>query len=247
MPPKYHLNFDVTFLTLLSILGLILVIVLTAYPPTATVALPWRKPIIGSIFSIICILGALAVFSPNQCLKIFELKNKNSSNSDSGAFVSHGLSASLRGHHPSCGNFAAHVFHARNKTFCAACTGLLIGALLAQTGAFIYFFANWGVFEQNSSLMVSLGALGVGLGLFQFMFRNVVRLSLNTFFVLGTLFILVGIDRTVQSLIFDLFVVSLILFWLFTRISLSQWDHKRICLDCSVTGCELAAYKKGEI
>jgi uncharacterized membrane protein (UPF0136 family) len=241
MPPKHHSNFDVTFLTLLSILGLILVTVLTAYPPTANVAVPWRKPLIGSIFSIICILGALAVFSPNQCLKIFKLKNKNSSNSGLGAFVSHRLSPSLKGHHPSCGNFAAHVFQVRNKTFCAACTGLFIGALLALTGALIYSFNNWGVFEQNSYLMVSLGVLGVGLGLFQFKFRNFVRLSLNTFFVLGTLFVLVGIDERVQSLIFDLFVLSMILFWLFTRISLSQWDHKRICLECHVTDCELAA------
>jgi hypothetical protein len=241
MPPKHNSNFDVTFLTLLSILGLILVTVLADYPPAATVIVPWRKPFIGSIFSIICILGVLAVFSPSQCLKIFELKKKNSSNSGSSRFVSHGLSVSLRGHHPSCENFAAHVFQARNKTFCAACTGLLIGGLLALTGALIYFFGNWGVFGQNSSLMVLLGLFGVGLGLFQFKFRNVVRLSLNTFFVLGTLFVLVGIDETVQSLIFDLFVVSLILFWLFTRISLSQWDHKRICLECNVAGCELAA------
>lgn len=241
MSPKHHRSFDITFLILISFLGLLLIAVLTAYPPIATGSLPWRKPLIGSIFSLICILGILAVFLPTQCLKVLELRKKeNPGNSNSGKFVSHRVSSSLQGHHPSCGKFSAHVFRIRSKTFCAACTGLLFGGLLALTGALLYFFGNWRFAEQNGSLMVFVGILGVGLGLFQFKFRNVVRLSLNIFFVLGTLFILIGIDEFVHSLMVDLFVVSLILFWLFTRISLSQWDHERICSDCNVAGCEFA-------
>jgi hypothetical protein len=241
MPSKHHRNFDVAFLVLTSFLGLLLIAILTAYPPTATRNIPWRKPLIGSIFSSICILGILAVFSPTRCLRILELrKNGNLSNSSSGKFVSHGLASSLQGHHPSCGKFAAHIFQVRGRTFCAACMGLLLGGLLALAGALLYFFGGWWVAGQNSSLMVLLGILGVGFGLFQFKFRNLVRFSLNTFFVLGTLFILIGIDGIVYSLMFDLFVVSLVLFWLFTRISLSQWDHERICSDCDVAGCEFA-------
>ena len=241
MSPKHHRSFDMIFPILISFLGLLLIAVLTAFPPIVTGNIPWRKPLIGSIFSSICILGILAVFSPTQCLKILELrKKKSTSNFSSGKFVSHRLSSSLQGHHPNCGKFSAHVFRIRSKTFCAACTGLFFGGLLALTGALLYFFGNWRIAEQNSSLMVLLGILGVGLGLFQFKFRNLVRLLLNTLFVLGTLVILIGIDEFVHSLMFDLFVVGLILFWLFTRISLSQWDHKRICSDCNVAGCELA-------
>jgi hypothetical protein len=240
MPPKHHRNFDMVFLVLTSFIGLLLIAVLTAYPPIATRNIPWRKPLIGSIFSTICILGTLAAFLPTQCLKIIEFrKKKTPSNSSLSKFVSHRLSPSLRGHHPNCGNFSAHVFQIRSKTFCAACTGLLLGGILALSGAFLYFFGNWQVAMQTSSVMVLLGILGVGLGLFQFKFRNILRLSLNTFFVPGTLFILIGIDVLVYNLMFDLFVVSLILFWLYTRISLSQWDHKRICSDCNNIGCEL--------
>ncbi len=232
---------DMTFLILISFLGLLLIAVMTVYPPSVTGNLSWRKTLIGSIFSSICILGILAVFSPTQCSKIFKLRKKgNNSNSSSTKLISHGLSSSMQGHHPSCGKFAAHVFQIRSKTFCAACVGLLLGGLLALAGALLYFFGNWRVPEQNSSIMVLVGILGVGLGLFQFKFRNLVRLSLNTFFVLGTLFILIGVDEFVQSLMVDLFVVSVIFFWLFTRISLSQWDHKRICSDCKVVGCEFA-------
>lgn len=241
MPPKNYYSSDITFLVLVSFLGLLIIAVLTVFPPAVTGNLPWRKPLIGSIFSSICIFGILAVFSPTQCLKILILRKKeNLSNSSSGKFASHTLSPSLQGHHPSCGKFSAHIFRIRSKTFCAACVGLLLGGLLALTGALLYFFGNCHVVEQSSSLMVLVGILGVGLGLFQFKFRNLLRLSLNTFFVLGTLLILIGIDEFVQSLMIDLFVVSLILFWLFTRISLSQWDHKRICSDCNIAGCEFA-------
>jgi hypothetical protein len=214
---------------------------MTIFPPTVTGILPWRKPLIGSIFSSICILGILAVFSPTQCSKILKLRKKeNIRNSSSAKLISHGLSSSLQGHHPRCGKYTAHVFQIRNKTFCAACVGLLLGGLLALIGSLLYFFGNWHIVEQNSILIVLVGILGVGLGLFQFKFRNLVRLSLNTFFVLGTLFILIGIDEFVYSLMVDLFVVSLILFWLFTRISLSQWDHERICSECNIAGCEFA-------
>lgn len=241
MPLKHYRSFDLCFLVLTSFIGLLITVALTAYPPMATGNLPWRKPLIGSVFSLICILGTLAVFSPTNCLKILEFRKKrNPSNLRSGKFITHKLSPILRGHHPSCGNFSAHVFQIRSETFCAACTGLLLGGLGALAGALLYFFGNWHVTEQSSIVMVLLGILGVGLSFFQFKFRNVVRLSLNTFFVLGTIFILIGIDKIVHSLIIDLFVVSLNLLWLFTRITISQWDHRRICSDCNVTGCGLA-------
>lgn len=240
MSTKHHQSFDVGFLIFISLIGLVITVALTAYPPITARNLTWRKPLIGSIYSLICILGTIAVFSPNNCLKILEFQKKNPRNFISNKVIFHKVSPSLRGHHPSCGNFVAHIFQIGNKIFCAACTGLLFGGLLALAGALFYFFGSFYVAEPTRSVMVLLGILGVGLGFFQFKFRNIVRLSLNSFFVLGTLFILIGIDEIVHSLMVDLFIVSLILFWLFTRISLSQWDHKRICSSCNVTSCELA-------
>jgi len=243
MPPKKQCNFDITFLIFLSFLGLLIIVLLIAFPPNISGNVPWRKSLIGSIFSAICVLGVLAVFSPTQCSSILKLKpkkNKASKNSNAGMFASHISSTSLQGHHPTCGKFSAHIFRVGNRRFCAACTGLLFGGLIALVGALVYFFDIWQVTEQNSSVVVVFGILGVGLGLFQFKFSNIVRLLLNTSFVMGTLLILIGIDVLVHSLMFDLFVVSLILFWLFTRISLSQWDHQRICSQCNIVDCGLA-------
>lgn len=236
MSPKHNVSSDITYLTFIALLGLLLIVMLTFFPPTTTENIPWRKPLIGSIFSTICILGCLAVFSPTQCSKIFKNKKKNS-DSKLDQLFSHSKSSSMQGHHPRCGSYTAHTFRVKGRIFCAACVGLLLGGLLALSGTLLYFFVNWHIAE-HSSLLVSVGGIGVGSGLFQYKFRSLTRLSLNTAFVLGTFLILIGIDEMVHSLMIDLFVVSLILFWLYTRVSLSQWDHERICSDCRVVDCD---------
>jgi len=236
-------SFDITYLVIMSFLGLFFTGILTVYPPTVHENLLWRKPLIGSIFGLICVFGILAVFSPTRCSRVFDFGKKKPSHPHLSKFASHGASSALRGHHPDCGNFAAHVFRMSDKTFCAACTGLLLGGFLALAGTILYFFSNWSV-EQSSSLVVWAGLLGVGFGLFQFKFRSFIRLFLNIFFVLGTFFILVGVDELVHSVTVDLFLVALTVFWLFTRISLSQWDHERICYACKVATCEFGIKKR---
>ncbi len=90
--------------------------------------------------------------------------------------------------------------------------------------------------------------MGVGFGLFQFKFRSFVRFLLNIFFVFGTFFILIGVDKLVHNAIVDLFLVAVTLLWLLTRISLSQWDHERICCVCKVATCQFADEKEeGEL
>ena len=229
---------DIKYQLLVSIIGLLLVFLLTIFPPIVTGDFPWRKMVIGSIFSIFCVLGILAVFSPNQCGKIFN-KKKKTVGSDSTKLVSHGASNVFQGHHLTCGKFTAHIFRIKDKTWCAACVGLLLGGLLALVGVSVYFFCDWQI-AGHSSLMILFGIVGVSFGLFQFKFGNIVRLVVNTFFVLGTLLMLIGVDALIRSLVFDLFVISLIVFWLFTRISLSQWDHEVICSGCETENCSIA-------
>jgi hypothetical protein len=217
---------------------LLLILLLTAFPPTVTGDAPWRKPVVGSIFSIICILGVSAVFLPNKCLGILNVEKKNNTTSDSSNPALHGKSNTLQGHHPTCGNYDAHIARINGKIVCAACTGLLLGGILALALASIYFFGGWNVTE-HSCLLVWLGVVGIIFALFQFKFRSNFRLVMNTIFVLGALLVLIGIDDLVRSLVFDLFVVSLVLFWLYTRISLSQWDHEVICSGCDIENCEV--------
>jgi len=103
-------------------------------------------------------------------------------------------------------------------------------------GTFVYFFVGW-LIEGFAFLTVLIGVLGVILGFLQLEFRSLVRLALNVFFVLGALLILIGIDALIESLFVDVFLLGIIVFWIFTRIQLSQWDHYRICSKCDMP-CE---------
>ena len=238
--PRSHI---LIFMIAVSFFGLFLVATLAINPPTIEENLPWRKPVIGSIFGSICVLGIIAVFFPKQCSAMsHSAKGDRDLSSNEKNLDSHESTPDLKGHHPDCGSFSAHVVQTDNKTFCAACTGLLLGALMALAGTPIYFLGYWHI-EQNGLLAILVGTLGVGLGLFQFRFRSLVRLVVNTFFVLGAFLALVGIDKIIQSLLADFFLIVLTVFWLFTRILLSQWDHWRICYTCR-DPCEIREVQK---
>ncbi len=231
-------NRPLMFLLCMSFFGVLLSVLLAFFPPVLHEDFVLRKPIVGSVFGLICVLGIFAAFFPKQCTNVLNFGNGRGR-------VLHGDSK-LGGHHPGCENFSPHVFQIDDRRFCVACTGLTVGGLLALVGTFLYFFVDWRV-EQNIVLVVLSGLLGVSLGLFQFRAKqHLLRFSLNVFFVLGSFWVLVGIDELTRSVFADLFLVALIVFWLFTRISISQWDHERICYTCDVDVCEFRRFLKNE-
>jgi len=234
------------FLMGVSFFELFLVGILALNPPVAGESFLWRKPMIGSIFGLICILGILATSFPKECSGMFHFKKEETtankcSVSRESKLASYEVRFAVRGHHPDCGNFSAHVFKISNRTFCTSCTGLLLGALVTLVATILYVFNGW-QFGQKSLPIVYLGILGVSFGLLQFpLFKNrksPLRFLLNLLFVLGAFLILIWIDALVRSITLDLFLILSIVFWIFTRMSLSQWDHKRICYACNVTMCE---------
>jgi cytochrome c biogenesis factor len=228
---------EITYRLLLSFTGLLIVVFLVAFPPTVTSDFLWRKSIIGTTFGIVCVLGVLAVIFPTKCSGLLEPQKQNSDPS-SIHYNSQESSINLKGHHPTCGKYSAHVFQLLGKTRCAACIGLMFGALLALVGSVLYFFVGL-TFSDYSLVLVVFGAVGIMVGLFQFVFRGLFRLVANTVFVVSTFLVLVSIDIAVGNLFFDLFVVCLVVFWLFTRISLSKWDHERICSSCETENCSV--------
>jgi len=239
MSRQQHVRLETNYLLSISLLSLLLLALLTAFPPEVPVGVSWRKTLVGVVFILICMLGIVAVYMPKLCQRLFVSKNsRNDINSDLAEPALHGASSGMRGHHPTCGRFEAHIIKIKDKIYCAACIGLSLGGLTALTMAAAYFF---GVFQSagQASLLVLLGIAGVGCGLFQFKFDGFIRLLANSTFVLGALSVLIGTDELVHSLFFDLFVVSLIVFWILTRISLSQWDHRRICAHCRVEYCRV--------
>jgi len=219
------------FLTLnlgISLSGLFLVLILASNAPTIQKGIPWRKPLVGLVFSIICMFGILAALSPRQCSRSLHFRRENLNSTDHQIHLS--------SHHPDCEEFSAHVIHISGHDLCAACTGLLFGAVIALIGSSFYFFGGWHIKEAGLGAVLA-GVVGVVLGFFQLRFRGFVRLVCNMFFVLGAFLILVGMDELIESLFVDCFLLALTVFWILTRIQLSQWDHWRICSSCK-SPCE---------
>lgn len=219
------LMFDVV----VSILGLFIVLLLAFDPPITHESFFWRKTVVGLVFSATCLLGVFAALFPKPCTQMSPFCKRNTS------FHSHRTNSSS--HHPACEEFSAHVIHLGTHVLCAACTGLIIGALGTLFGVALYFFGGWYI-EELSFSVVLVGVVALVLGFLQFKFRGFARLMLNAFFVLGAFLILAGIDALIENLVIDLFLVAFIVFWILTRIQISQWDHWRICRNCE-SPCEV--------
>lgn len=217
-----------------SVFGILIVLLLALNPPITYEDFFWRKPLVGSMFSLICILGSFAALFPKQCSQVFHFRRGKM------YFPSHRTNATS--HHPNCKRFSTHVIQINTRTLCAACTGLLTGAFVALIGIVFYFFGEWHIDEVSFPIVLT-GLVWVALGFLQFKFRGFVRSILNALFVLGAFLILVGIDELTENLIIDLFLVALIVFWILTRIRISKWDHWRICGSCE-SPCEVGEKKR---
>jgi hypothetical protein len=189
------------------------------------------------MFALVCISGIVAVFFPKKCVEALALPRDHVQTESN---VEELVSLVLRGHHPACSRFSAHTIRMRNSCLCAACAGLLLGAIVALTGALAYFSTGWS-FHQLGFFSLLVGIAGIVLGFLQFKFKAFIRLAMNSFFVIGAFLILISADFLMQNLLIDLYALFLIVFWLFTRILISKWNNTRVCFSCE--SCELR--KKG--
>lgn len=233
---------SVLFQVSVSLFGLILAVLFAVSPQVSQESLVWRKPLVGSAFATVCILGILAVLFPNTCSKSFAISGRKKKQSPQ---FSHASASALLGHHPQCSHFSGHVFRVGGRVFCATCSGLFLGALFALVGVVACFFGSWQI-EQNAIVAVAVGLVGVALGLIQsplpVLQSGIMRLFTGAFFVAGAFLVLLGTEELTHNFSLDLFVVALSILWLATKISLSQWDHERICSRCAIESCD---YKVG--
>ena len=126
-------KFFLLFLVAVSVFGLALVPLLLLQPNLQADLLPFRRPLVGALYSVVCVLGIVAVFYPGRCRLMFQ-KPAASPNSQKTASSAVGF----RGHHPDCEKFEANRITLRGSVFCAACTGLLIGAIAAMAGIVLF-------------------------------------------------------------------------------------------------------------
>ena len=221
-------NHSLELLVTASLIASSATLLITIFPPTMKANVSLQTQLIGSVFAIICAGGAAAALFPSRCTSTseahtFQFIPESDANSES--------KLNVRGHHPNCGRFSAHILEFRGTVYCAACSGLLAGALIALTATMFYFFL--GVSYNGAGLIaVMFGQAGIMVGLVQFRFKGLLRLLANLFFVVGGSLTMIGTDEYLHSFFVDLFVVGAILLWIVTRITISQWNHSTICASC---------------
>jgi len=229
---RARLNYTLIFAIGVSLFGSFTTVTLALREPANGADLFWRKPLIGSIFALICISGTVAAFFPRKCSETFyeQKAQKAGDLSAKNLGFLKGCNV-LRGHHPSCGRFSAHILRIDGRILCAACTGLLFGGIAALAGTALYFFVGLDL-GQFSLSAVWIGHVGVFLGFVQFKFSGYARFVVNASFVFATYLALAGTDALTSNISSDIYMVVLIIFWLWTRITISQWDHWKICYGC---------------
>jgi hypothetical protein len=216
---------NVALLVVVSIVGLALVIVLVLQPNPEHFQPSVRTSVVGGLYSVICLFGIAAVFYPAKCMGLFQKQNPLSQASGTSGSVG------ISGHHPDCQNFSGNRIRINGRALCAACSGLLVGAIIALAASALQFFIGINVVSASAWLL-ALGEIGMVLGLFQIKFAGYAKVILNVVFVAGSFVTLAGADVLGESLLVDLYVLGLIGFLLWLRILLSEWNNRRICGSC---------------
>jgi hypothetical protein len=220
------------FLVSTSIFSLILILYLLIIDSNFA-KIVFHNIIVGLTFSIVCIIGGIAAIYPSKCEKI--LSSKNSKKKD---FI-HSKKANSRAHHYLCKEYHGHTFQIGNEYFCATCSGLLTGAIFGIIGSVWYFSGFFQI--DNIIFLTPAGFIGVSFGLFQSLIPKLngarSRLLAGISLVLGAYILLINIDRSGGGTFVDLFFIVISIFWIFTKINLSQKEHREICLNCSPKLC----------
>jgi hypothetical protein len=214
------------FLVAMSVMGLALIPVLVLAPNLIPVQAPIRHGLAGTLYIVTCILGISAVFYPKTCNGLFGKPQSP---------LPQAIKTSLQisGHHPDCQNYSANRIKIGGRVICAACGGLLIGATTVFVGAILHFFVGVDLF-WSSFWLLALGEILMFLGLVQLRFARYFKLLFNVIFVAGSFVTLVEADLLAGSILVDLYVLALIVFMLWFRILLSEWNNRRICQKCQL-------------
>ncbi len=208
-----------------SLAGVVLVAAFLAQPvvpvKTETGLIAW------AVFSTICLLGAVATLFPHYCNPSLILPDDLE---PSRITILKGVRF-VHGHHPTCGRFDGHEFVIGGKTYCAGCTGLLVGALSSFSVATINYFYHYR--PPAVSGYIGLGFVALGLLYIPILKAEtpLLRATFNALFVLGFALVLVAVNSAGNAG-FELIVIGLSSYWMLTRIQLSRWSHDATCGAC---------------
>ncbi len=216
-----------------SLFGLCILSISTFKASVSIISIPLQRHMISSIFGAICVLGFIAGTFPRKCSGLARFRNKEHG-SDKSKQTRTGGTIEFIGHHPNCGKFFAHIIRLGNSTYCAGCTGLRLGAIISIIGSILYPFYGFDLKTINV-VIFWFGFAGVAIGFIHSLYdlnSGRVRLILNFTFVLGAFLLLIGVSEISNNVILEFYLLILIIYWIMTRIIISNEKHRRICNSC---------------
>jgi hypothetical protein len=197
----------------------------------------YQKPLIFSFFIVTCVLGMVAAVSPRRCSRLSSFKKYQSIETEEipGKEIAKNK---FMGHHPDCDVYRNHIYNINGKKYCAGCSGLFIGALIAVVGSVLYYF--YGISDgSNGNIIFLIGFISVLVSLLQnFLLKlnlNVVKFFFNMMLVVGSFIMLIGMNELNSSLFIQLYFLVLVLIWILARITSSENNHAKICGECGMT------------
>jgi len=247
--PQIHLqnrlDLQSIYFILISFFGLFFLSILFFYSPTSAINYNFQKTLFLLIFLGICLLGMFAAVFPNHCIYLLNYKKgfKNQRVRNKINTNYHIRKINYEGHHPDCGKFNSHIFILTGVKYCAGCTGLFLGGFISVIGSLIYYFGYFPSYLSviNASVLFWMGFFAVFFSLSQLIFinlkNNIVKFSSNFLLVLGCFLMLIGINSIKGSISLEIYFLILVIFWILTRIRISQYNHRLTCLECDQIAC----------
>jgi len=240
------------FLILVSFSGLFFLVAMYLWSPQSTAPstthYSLNESIILFLFVVICILGIFAALYPSKCKTLLKFQNDSKQKTRSQGNIrskqkirsqdkSQG-NIQFEGHHPDCGKFSLHTLTINGKKYCPGCFGLSVGASIAIVGIVIYYFVGYHFMKYPSiygELLFWIGVCTVFLALLLIVFFKVgkkLKFISNMGLVTGSFMVLLGLDSVKGNFITELYFLILVIFWILTRIAVSETSHELICYDC---------------
>jgi hypothetical protein len=226
LPKVETSKFFLSFLVVVAVFGLAFVPLLLLSPNPQADQSPLRRPLISAVYGVVCIVGIVAVFYPGKCRLMFQKPDVPPDSKNPSA-----IEVQFQGHHPNCENFSGNRITIRGSVFCAACSGLLIGAIAAIVGVLLFSIGFFGS-DVGSLWVLATGEILMLVGLAQIKIMGYIKMAVNALFVVGSGISLIVADLVGQSWLVDVYVLGLIVFMLWLRILLSEWNNKKTCVAC---------------
>jgi hypothetical protein len=246
------------FLILISFSGLFFLVAMYLWSPQSTAPstthYSLNETIILFLFLLICILGIFAALYPSKCKTLLKFQNDSKQKTSQGNIQSEQKTSQdnmqskqktmkqgniqFEGHHPDCGKFSSHTLTINGKKYCPGCFGLSVGATIAIVGLLVYYFVGYSLMGYTSiygEISFWIGVFTVFASLLLIIFLKVgikMKFISNMALVTGSFLVLVGLDIVKGNLITELYFLILVIFWILTRIAISETSHETICQDC---------------